>query len=468
MNDIPPNLGGFPRTYLGPWPPQMKIPFTMRTLVSRTLGNGMANRPPGMPAGVLCAVFLLALGMRLAAVLAWEAHFGPRFVFGDSESYWHLAQCLAKGQEYRYGEYGAIFRTPGYPLFLAPLFWFFEQPPLWLARVGGAIVAAVGVIGVVVWARELFDRKVALVAGLGAALHPELILGSVPILSEALFVPVWTAHLGVLAFLFRRPGLTTRRWVYDGAWLIAGLLAGVATLIRPSSLLWILWVVAGLVFFLRRQAGFWRPCILLGCGFVAAMGPWWLRNYKLTGRWILTTTQVGASLYDGLNPRADGGSNMWFVPAAINQVKNSLPTADSLTVELELDRQLRQKALAWAGAHPKEVTHLALTKFRRFWNIVPNDPGFNRFPVNVIIALGSLLTFSLAAWGAVQFSRYPAVVMICVLPAIYFTLLHLVFVSSLRYRLPAIPGLIVLGSAAVTRLLDSGPSQALARADPEP
>jgi hypothetical protein len=40
---------------------------------------------------------------------------------------------------------------------------------------------------------------------------------------------------------------------------------------------------------------------------------------------------------------------------------------------------------------------------------------------------------------------------LCGLPAIYFTLLHMVFVSSIRYREPAMLGLIVLAAGVLVR-----------------
>ncbi len=136
--------------------------------------------------GVLCLAFVLRLGV----AFYWEAKFAADgFHFGDSEGYWILARAIAHGEPYRFGPGGpAVFRTPGYPLLLAPLFLIFgEDPPVILARALGGIFGTLGVLGVWLLARRLFDTRVALLASLAAAVYPGLIALSAPVLSEAAF-----------------------------------------------------------------------------------------------------------------------------------------------------------------------------------------------------------------------------------------------------------------------------------------
>ena len=111
---------------------------------------------------------------------------GP-FFFGDSDSYWKLGRALAFGRPYRFDEERrwAIFRTPGYPALLAPLFWtFVENPPVFAARFlgvcfGTANVGLVGFLAFVYFRR----RSVAALSGVVAAFEPTLVFESVLVLS---------------------------------------------------------------------------------------------------------------------------------------------------------------------------------------------------------------------------------------------------------------------------------------------
>jgi hypothetical protein len=182
------------------------------------------------------------------------------------------------------------------------------------------------------------------------------------------------------------------------------------------------------------------------------MTPWWIRNVAVVGQFVPTTLQVGASLYDGLNPRATGASNMWF--SDVRAVPPPAPheTASGWNAEFERDRQFRRAAVAWAGKHPGRVLQLAGTKFVRMWNIWPNEQSFSSWPMRLIVAAGYVPVTVFAAVGVWWFVRRDWSFAVCLLPAVYFTALHVVFVSSIRYRQPAMLTLIVLAAGAAVAL----------------
>ncbi|HOA51319.1 MAG TPA: glycosyltransferase family 39 protein [Thermogutta sp.] len=392
----------------------------------------------------LVVVFLAALAVRVVAAVAWEWHFGPRFVFGDSESYWHLARCLAHCQPYRFGDFGTVFRTPGYPALLAPLFWFFDSPPTLAARIEGSLLGAIGALVTAIWAGNLFGSRARWLAGLIMAFHPEMVLSSILILSEGGFLPVWLVHLLVLSQALSRTHAAKTAWK---EWFLAGCLVGLATLIRPAAILWLPFCATVTITFFTRQrlqlVILWAVCLL---AFGLTMSLWWVRNYRVTGRWILTTTQAGPTLYDGLHPGATGASDMSFVPNKFRELQQSRPDARPIDLELEFDRRLSAEAIRWAWSHPRQVVSLAIVKFRRLWNPFPNDPGFNVWPINLIVAGCLLGVLVLGLAGCLKFKSIGWPVAVCWLPAVYVTLLHVIFVASIRYRWPAIPGLIVLGA----------------------
>ncbi|MEN6558153.1 MAG: glycosyltransferase family 39 protein [Thermoguttaceae bacterium] len=392
----------------------------------------------------LVLLLLAALVLRLAAGWAWQSQLGDqRFGMGDSESYWHLAQTIAQGEPYCFGVHHArAFRTPGYPVLLAPIVhWAGDTPTaILLARAEAALLGTLAV-GLVWWlARLLFDARVALLAAALATFYPGAILLSALILSEAPFCPLMLLQLALWTLAWQSP--TARR---QGYWAFCGgLVAGIATLMRPSWLLFTPLAALGALAFCR---GAWRRhgriagwmCL----GLALAMTPWWIRNAMVFGRFVPTTLQVGASLYDGLNPQATGASNMDFVA----RFESEQPKSPDF--EWRLDRRLRDESLQWTRSHEGQAMRLVAEKFIRMWNVWPNEPRFSSWPVRGVVFFTYTPLLFFAIIGACKtFGRgwpYP----IGWFPAAYLTLLHVVFVSSLRYREPAMLAMLALAAAAM-------------------
>ncbi len=399
----------------------------------------------------IAGLLLVALAIRLSAAGWWQSRQdGPRaFGFPDSHSYWHLGQRLANGQSYEYGgpEF-RIFRTPAYPLALAAVFRLVgDDPPVMWARALGALLGTLA-IGAIAWLTYiLFDARSAGIAAFLAAIYPGGIAMSVFVLSEALFCPFMVAHLGCWVCASRSSSV--RRAV---AWaVVGGVLAGIATLARPSWLLFVPFAggLSVLCFTPRRRHLVVTVCLLFG--MILAMSPWWVRNYRVAGVFVPTSLQVGASLYDGLNPEADGASNMAFVPSFYRQQKEADAADPALPgiFEVRLDRRMRAAAISWTRSHPRRVVELMRDKFVRMWNLWPNATEFRNWKLRLVIFAGYVPLLVLALAGTWKYATREWSYLLCAVPAVYFTGLHVIFVSSLRYRQPAMLVWIVLAAGAV-------------------
>jgi 4-amino-4-deoxy-L-arabinose transferase-like glycosyltransferase len=408
---------------------------------------------------LLLAILAAALAIRLAAGAWWQQRLpaGKQFGFPDSEGYWELGRTIAQGRPYEFGRY-AIFRTPGYPILLSGLFVLSgNDPPVLWGRALSALLGTAAVAAVASLARHLFDERAALLAAAIAAVYPEAIALSVFVLSEAPLCPLlvwqlvaWTkawGGAGVSPARGKAGGTPAVRWA-----AVAGVLAGLATLMRPSWLLFVPFAaVIGISFGRRRQQHAVIGGVMLATMCLTLL-PWWVRNYAVAGRFVPTTLQVGASLYDGLGPQATGASDMRFVAdfVAQQEAADAGPKADLAgTFEDRLDRRMRDASLAWAAQNPSRVLQLVGIKFLRLWNPLPNAAEFGSGTLRLVLALTYTPVIALAAIGAWKYVRRDWPYLLCLLPAVYFTCLHVIFVSSIRYRQPAMLVLIVLAAGMV-------------------
>jgi len=419
------------------------------------------------PLTLLVAAMLISLVARGGAAWWWQERQTEEsyFAFPDSNSYWTLAGCIANGEPYEYGSENRVFRTPGYPLLLAPVRMIganFADEGVFLARMLGVLLGVCTVALVALLTGRLFGMKAAVVAAIFAALYPGAIAMSIFVLAEAAFCPLMLGQL-ILWLEAARSENLKRAFLFAA---LAGVLAGCAILVRPSWLLFTPFAIGIAVIACRnrgRQVAVGVTMLLL-CA--TTMSPWWVRNYRVTGKFVPTTLQVGASLYDGLSKRADGSSDMSYVDEFRLQqrLEDKRTGAEPDGFEARLDDRMKQAAIDWAKENPGRVFGLALVKLGRMWSVTPNFSEFQSWPMRLSVLLGFTPLALLAVVGIAKFVKLGWPVALCYLPAVYFTLLHMVFVGSIRYRQPPMLVLIALAAAGFVyvvwpRLVGSKPPE---------
>jgi 4-amino-4-deoxy-L-arabinose transferase-like glycosyltransferase len=402
-------------------------------------------------------ILAVALGLRVvaAALVTWYVRRlgkGKLCVFADTGIYCDLAKAIVEGTPYVVMQWGIphyALRTPGYPLFLAACWKVFGENLLAVRLVQAVLgVVAVWLVAKLAKAVAPGDQAskgpVALAAAGLAAVHPYLVGLSALVLSEATFLPLMMAGLWGLALLWRKPdepGLK-RPWL---AAIGTGLAMGAAILSRPS---WALFVPAILaVWVLGAGRGMRRKAlgraVLVSLATASILAPWWVRNERVIGRFVPTALWVGASLYDGIGPQANGSSDMEF----INE-----PDVRGLG-ESEQDSVFRDRSIAFAKGNPGRVLELALIKFGRFWSPWPNADTLQAPGAAVASAAVTLPIFALIALGVWDRRRDLRALALLAGPLAYFCVLHMVFVSSIRYRIPGELPAMVLASLGLSRIV---------------
>lgn len=402
--------------------------------------------------GILCCALairvVLAIGVQYQLDHRWQRDF---VIEGDANGYWELAQTIVAGDDYAiYTPPRYVLRMPGYPAFLATSMFLFGESHF-AARILTAMMGTLGCGLVYLLSKCFFNETTSLIAAGWAAVSPTLAGFSVILLSETLFAV--TLLFSLLAFV-KLNGVAT--WASDSSkktsqgssrylWsTITGLAIAAACYVRPS------WILIALAFaliyiWLNRQRVVFAivPAILIFVGLGAALTPWAIRNDRVTGHFIATTLWMGPSLYDGLNPKATGDSDMTFYDEDRMLLQKM--------TEYEVNSYYRNKALQYAADNPGRSLQLVFFKQLRYWNPLPNAEQFRHWSMILLLAPLTLLFYGASIYGIYRLGWNPVALLVLVFPILYFAAIHSFFVSSLRYRLPAEYALLPVAAFGITQ-----------------
>lgn len=380
--------------------------------------------------GILLAGLVLRLGWGFSRTADEQS----LAALPDQVEYLQCAREWMSGHDWRFSDprfdqwiYGS--RTPGYPLFLAAC-----GASVRVARVAQALVDISTALAAYLIAQRLGQGRWALVAAGLVALNPFLIYFSSLLLTETLFTAIlaWAVYL-----------LLKRRLLGGVALLAMGVL------VRPSGLLLPTMMAGAAAWSAGRPIGRAAGWAMVGAlATLLVLLPWAMRNQRVLGQWIWTTTNGGITAWDGLQPGATGASDQRFVKA-MPQLR--------LMGELERDEYFRALARQSIRSEPGRALVLAIPKMARTWSPVPLSESFGRGAYVVAGAGYGIPVLILAAVGFFMGLRSsPAMrrqMLLLLLPLLLLTLMHAFSVGSLRYRMPLEPLLAVAAAVGAAGLV---------------
>ena len=229
--------------------------------------------------------------------------------FGDL--YDLIAKNLEQGNGYRVdADMGpTMLREPGYPMLLAAVFRLGGYG-IQTARVVCVLLAFGGALMLLLLARKITgDPMTALFAALLFLLYPGTLVAEA---RAGIEMPsVFTVILFMLALYSAvEKGSLWRYWA-------AGLLLGVAVLVRSQVLLFPLFLLVYLIFASKSTSERVKIALriaVLGLGIVVVMSPWIIRNYILVHKLVPTATVAGVAAQEGLYTCENASSGVAVLP----------------------------------------------------------------------------------------------------------------------------------------------------------
>ena len=419
----------------------------------------MKRIKPMLPA---IGIFCLALTVRIIYNNIVAYHYYP---LHDSAFYQGIAFHLLNEHCFCLESYvPTVDRAPLWPFTIAGLSLIFG-PSDYFARLFLSLVGSGTCVLVYFFARDLFSWRIGVLAGVFAAIYPELYIYDGWLYTESLYIFLLFAICYGLYCLQHKP---ERNWPN---WIICGVLLGLLSLTRPNGIivigLFIIWAII-MVWqkFLSLRMTI-RGVLVSIVIAVVLIAPWTIRNYLVSHTFIPVAIGDGTVLLGAYNNEVlikstypGGPKGTWINPIVSSpDVVRPFPL-HTCTPSCEVAREaaFKDAAVKWIEDNIKIMPHLLKLHFINMWqpDTYEADLPIVRFPqqqstqfVLHMMKTWPIYLFILAALGlAVTLWRWRELLFI------YFMIIltvaqNIIYYGSTRFRAPIEPMLILLAAGFI-------------------
>jgi len=380
----------------------------------------------------LLIIFLFSLIVRAA----YAVHLSPQQLSQDSYGWMATASDLLAGHGF-----GDAWKPPAFPVYLSIVMFFFGKSILVL-RLFNCLLGSLTCVLAYFIGKKIFPEGVGGIAAVLVSFYPYFIAYAGDLLSETFFTfMIALSALLILACSEKPVFINTA---------MAGIVMGLTSLTKSTilpfflfSCLWIWW-----------QTKSFMKGFIVGLFMVLAIMPWTIRNYANYHAFIPITT-MWQSAYLSCN---DGA--MYYETAgerdAPQIIEDSLPITPGDYTEIlklprmEQERVFKQKSLAWLRSNPASFKKMVWLRLFHFWRLYP----MMAYKWQKIVALFTSGLYIILCWigAALSLKYFKKTILFLGLFAI-FTLVHLFFFVSVRYRVPIDPYIIIFASFTIYAIL---------------
>jgi 4-amino-4-deoxy-L-arabinose transferase-like glycosyltransferase len=407
-------------------------------------------------------IFCLALTIRIIYNNTVAYHYYP---LHDSAFYQGIAFHLVNEHCFCLESYvSTIDRAPLWPFTIAGLTLIFG-PSDYSARIFLSLVGSGTCVLLYFFARDLFGWRIGVLAGVFAAIYPELYIYDGWLYTESLYLFLLFA---ICYALYRLQLAPERNW---RNWIVCGILLGLLSLTRPNGIivigLFVIWC-AIMVWqkFLSSRVTI-RGALVSTVIAVILIAPWTVRNYLVSHTFLPVATGDGTVLLGAYNNEVlikstypGGPKGTWINPIVSRpDVVRPFPLHTCTpTCEVAREAAFKDAAIQWIQANIKVMPHLLNLHFINMWqpDTYEADLPTVRFaqqpstqfvlhmmkswPIYLFILAAAGLVVTLWRWRELLFIYFMIILTIAQ---------NIVYYGSARLRAPIEPMLILLAAGFI-------------------